>query len=107
LGESGLNRLELIERLSQKLKYISYYDVDQSVKTILKIMARSLANDERIEIRGFGSFTLHHLPARMGRNPKTSETITLPAKSSPHFKPGKILRKLVNEGMDKGRPIRK
>jgi integration host factor subunit beta len=59
-------------------------------------MAQSLANNDRIEIRGFGSFSLHHRAARTGRNPKTGEAVALLPKYSPHFKPGKELRERVN-----------
>lgn len=62
-------------------------------------MSQSLSRGERIEIRGFGSFSLHHRPARMGRNPKTGESIALPAKHVPHFKPGKELREKVHVDM--------
>ena len=65
------------------------------------MMSQSLSNGERIEIRGFGSFSLHHRPARIGRNPKTGESVALPAKFVPHFKPGKELRERVDEGMHK------
>ena len=59
-------------------------------------MSENLESGERIEIRGFGSFTLHHRPARIGRNPKSGESVTLEEKHVPHFKPGKELRDRVN-----------
>lgn len=61
-------------------------------------MSHTLSNGGRIEIRGFASFLLHHRPGRIGRNPKTGVSVVLPAKYVPHFKPGKELRKRVNEG---------
>jgi integration host factor subunit beta len=70
---------------------------------MLEIMSDALAAGERIEIRGFGSFSLHFRPPRQGRNPKTGETVALSGKHVPHFKAGKDLRERVNEGID--RPI--
>jgi len=75
-----------------------------AVKQVLEIMSDALATGERIEIRGFGSFSLHFRPPRQGRNPKTGEAVALSGKHVPHFKPGKDLRERVNEGA--GRPIR-
>ncbi len=66
---------------------------------ILDHMAEALAEGERIEIRGFGSFSLHYREARLGRNPKTGETVELAGKFVPHFKPGKELRDRVNLGL--------
>ena len=67
---------------------------------MLDQMAQTLATGERIEIRGFGSFSLHYRPGRTGRNPKTGETVTLTPKHVPHFKPGKELRERVNKGIN-------
>jgi len=64
-------------------------------------MSQELATGGRIEIRGFGSFSLHYRPPRMGRNPKTGEPVALPAKYVPHFKPGKDLRERVNAGRER------
>jgi integration host factor subunit beta len=64
-------------------------------------MAQCLSSGERIEIRGFGSFSLHYRPPRTGRNPKTGDSVELAAKYVPHFKPGKELRERVNDSMDK------
>lgn len=94
-----MNKSDLIENLTRKLNHFSRDDIEQSVKNILELMSQSLSNGERIELRGFGSFTLHHRPARIGRNPKTGEAIPLPARFIPHFKPSVELRKRVNEGM--------
>ncbi|MCW8987017.1 MAG: integration host factor subunit beta, partial [Gammaproteobacteria bacterium] len=66
---------------------------------MLEHMATTLANGERIEIRGFGSFSLHYRPPRVGRNPKTGDSVDLTAKYVPHFKPGKEMRERVNESM--------
>jgi integration host factor subunit beta len=73
---------------------------------MLESMANSLASGERIEIRGFGSFSLHYRPPRIGRNPKTGEAVALGSKYVPHFKPGKELRDRVNEGLINGHDIK-
>jgi len=97
-----ITKSELIESLSQKQKHLSYRDVEFAVKSLIEQMAQSLARGERIEIRGFGSFSLHYRPPRVGRNPKTGESVPLPGKYVPHFKPGKELRERVNESMSRG-----
>ncbi|MEY3218987.1 MAG: hypothetical protein RIT27_344 [Pseudomonadota bacterium] len=91
-----MTKSELIEALATKQNQLTQKDIDAAVKTLLEHMSQALATGERIEIRGFGSFSLHHRPARTGRNPKTGETVDLPAKHVPHFKPGKELRDRVN-----------
>lgn len=91
-----VTKSELIERIAQRQTQLAYKDVELAVKSILEHMAQTLATGERIEIRGFGSFSLHHRPARVGRNPKTGEPVSLPGKHVPHFKPGKQLRDRVD-----------
>jgi integration host factor subunit beta len=91
-----MTKSELIEVLAQKQPQLAYRDIELAVKTILEYMSASLSTGERIEIRGFGSFSLHFRPARSGRNPKSGEPVSLPAKYVPHFKPGKELRERVN-----------
>lgn len=95
-----MTKSELIEILARKQTQLAYKDVELSVKTMLEHMAQTLADGERIEIRGFGSFSLHYRPPRIGRNPKTGEAVALEAKNVPHFKPGKELRERVNENLD-------
>ena len=92
-----MTKSELIEILAHKKSDLPYKDVEAAVKTILEQMSESLANGERIEIRGFGSFSLHYRPPRIGRNPKTGESVSLPGKYVPHFKPGKEMRERVDE----------
>jgi|TARA_B100000745_G_scaffold291782_1_gene231945 integration host factor subunit beta len=75
---------------------LQFKDVESGVKMILDMMSDSLSQGERIEIRGFGSFSLHYRAPRVGRNPKTGDSVTLDAKYVPHFKPGKELRERVN-----------
>lgn len=91
-----MTKSELIESLSQRQTLLSYRDVELAVKTMLELMSQALARGERIEIRGFGSFSLHYRPPRTGRNPKTGEAVPLPSKHVPHFKPGKELRERVD-----------
>ncbi|MCU0834218.1 MAG: integration host factor subunit beta [Chromatiaceae bacterium] len=92
-----MNKSELIERLAAAQTELAYKDVEQAVKCILEQMSNALASGDRIEIRGFGSFSLHYRPPRIGRNPKTGESVALAGKHVPHFKPGKELRDRVND----------
>jgi integration host factor subunit beta len=96
-----MTKSELIELLVRKQTQLGYRDVELAVKTMLEHMAQTLAGGERIEIRGFGSFSLHFRPPRVGRNPKSGDPVSLPAKYVPHFKPGKELRDRVNEGLQR------
>ncbi|MBA3485573.1 MAG: integration host factor subunit beta [Lysobacter sp.] len=91
-----MTKSELIEILSQRQAHLKGEDVDLAVKALLEMMGGSLSAGERIEIRGFGSFSLHYRPPRLGRNPKTGESVALPGKYVPHFKPGKELRERVS-----------
>jgi len=96
-----MTKSELIEALAQKQSQLAYKDVELAVKSMLDLMAQTLASGERIEIRGFGSFSLHFRPPRTGRNPKTGDAVTLASKYVPHFKPGKELRERVNKTRSK------
>ena len=91
-----MTKSDLIDALAEKQSLLSYRDVELAVKLILDQMSTSLSTGERIEIRGFGSFTLHHRAPRIGRNPKSGESVSLGEKYVPHFKPGKELRDSVN-----------
>lgn len=92
-----MTKSELIEQLAAQQTHLSQADVELAVKNILEQLSKALSEGERIEIRGFGSFSLHFRPPRMGRNPKTGEAVALPGKHVPHFKPGKELRERVND----------
>ncbi len=98
---NAMMKSELIERIARKQSHLAYKDVELAVKGLLEQMSGALANGERIEIRGFGSFSLHYRPPRSGRNPKTGDSVMLPGKYVPHFKPGKELRERVNDSMKK------
>lgn len=91
-----MTKSDLIERLTSKHFQLSVKEVEDSVKETLTLMANSLAQGERIEVRGFGSFSLHYRAPRVGRNPKTGDRVELDGKYVPHFKPGKALRERVN-----------
>ena len=101
-----MTKSELIEILTKKLNHLAYKDVELAVKSLLEQMSQALSKGERIEIRGFGSFSLHFRPPRVGRNPKSGDSVTLPGKYVPHFKPGKEMRERVNEGRAKNYPVR-
>ncbi|MGK0443058.1 MAG: integration host factor subunit beta [Pseudohongiellaceae bacterium] len=94
-----MTKSELIERIASRQQQLSVKDVELAIKTILEQMSQTLAIGERIEIRGFGSFSLHYREPRLGRNPKTGETVQLAGKYVPHFKPGKEMRERVNESL--------
>lgn len=91
-----MTKSELIEALVTRHPQLSVKAIDNAVKEIIEHLSQTLENGERIEIRGFGSFSLHLRQPRMGRNPKTGEAVKLDAKSVPHFKAGKELRERVN-----------
>jgi integration host factor subunit beta len=96
-----MTKSELIDFIAAKQSQLSVKDVELAVKTIIEQMAETLAAGERIEIRGFGSFSLHYRAPRIGRNPKTGESVGLAGKHVPHFKPGKELRDRVNAGLER------
>jgi integration host factor subunit beta len=91
-----MTKSELIEILASKNSHLNQKDVELAVKSLLEQMSMALASGHRIEIRGFGSFSLHYRPPRIGRNPKTGDSVALAPKHVPHFKPGKELRERVN-----------
>ncbi|MGP1931239.1 MAG: integration host factor subunit beta [Arsenophonus sp. ET-YP4-MAG3] len=91
-----MTRSELIEKLINQLTYIPTKFIEKAVKEILDHMIITLSNGDRIEIRGFGSFSLHYRASSIGRNPKTGNKVYLKGKKVPHFKPGKKLRDRVN-----------
>ena len=96
---SALTKSKLIARISKENQEMSPRDVELAVKTLIDYMADTLSEGGRIEIRGFGSFSLHFRAPRVGRNPKTGASVTLHGKYVPHFKSGKELRERVNDSM--------
>ena len=101
MTDISMTKSELIERIvaaqaRSSSAQLNSKDVEFAVKTMLEQMSQTLASGDRIEIRGFGSFSLHYRAPRIGRNPKTGESVGLSGKHVPHFKPGKELRDRVN-----------
>ena len=94
-----MTKSELIEALAQRQSHLAQHDVELAVRSLLDQMCDALATGDRIEVRGFGSFSLHYRPPRIGRNPKTGESVALAGKYVPHFKPGKELRERVNQSV--------
>ncbi|NCN70921.1 MAG: integration host factor subunit beta [Rhodoferax sp.] len=92
-----MTRSDLVEELAAKFVQLTQRDAEFAVKAILDAMNDALVRGHRIEIRGFGSFAINHRPPRMGRNPRSGESVVIPAKRVPHFKPGKALRNDVDE----------
>lgn len=104
-SQPALTKSKLVSGITRDQPQLSEQDVELAVNSILEHMASALAGGERIEIRGFGSLSLHYRPPRVGRNPKTGETVRVPEKYVPHFKPGAGLRQRVNGGLH-GNPHR-
>lgn len=100
-----MTKSELIEKIAAVQTQLSAKDVELAVKMMLDHMAEALAEGERIEIRGFGSFSLHYRAPRLGRNPKTGEKVELAGKYVPHFKPGKEMRERVNLSLENEQEI--
>ena len=91
-----ITKSDLIQLIADGQGHLPFKDVEDSVNSILNQIAESLETGDRVEIRGFGAFTLHHRPAKIGRNPKTGESVRVADKYVPFFKPGRILSDKVN-----------
>jgi integration host factor subunit beta len=92
-----MTRSDLVARLAEQFGQLTHRDTEFAVKTILDAMSDALARGHRIEIRGFGSFSINRRPPRVGRNPRSGEQVVIPEKLVPHFKPGKALREAVDD----------
>jgi integration host factor subunit beta len=92
-----MTRSDLVEELAARFSQLTQRDAEFAVKAILDAMNDALARGHRIEIRGFGSFSVTHRSPRMGRNPRSGESVAIPEKRVPHFKPGKALRQAVDQ----------
>lgn len=92
-----MTRSDLVEELAARFGQLTQRDAEFAVKTILDAMNEALARGHRIEVRGFGSFSVNYRAPRMGRNPRTGESVAIPEKRVPHFKPGKALREAVDQ----------
>jgi integration host factor subunit beta len=92
-----VTKSELIESLATRFNHLPPKDIESAVKVLIEYMSDALSGGRRIEIRGFGSFSLHYRPPRVGRNPKTGASVPLESKYVPHFRPGKELRDRVDK----------
>jgi len=94
--DNRMTRSDLVAQLAERFSQLTHRDTEFAVKTILDAMSDALARGHRIEIRGFGSFSINRRPPRVGRNPRSGEQVVIPEKLVPHFKPGKALRESVD-----------
>ncbi|MEY2683757.1 MAG: hypothetical protein RJA09_901 [Pseudomonadota bacterium] len=94
--QQTMTRSDLVEALSSRFAQLGQRDAEMAVKAILEAMSDALVKGHRIEIRGFGSFSVTRRSPRMGRNPRSGESVAIPEKRVPHFKPGKALREQVD-----------
>ena len=92
-----MTRSDLVEELAARFDQLTQRDAEQAVKILLDAVSEALVRGHRIEVRGFGSFSVSHRAPRMGRNPRSGEAVAIPAKRVPHFKPGKALREAVDQ----------
>ncbi len=93
-----MTRSDLVEELAARFAQLTHRDAELAVKTVLDAISDALVKGHRIEIRGFGSFAINRRPPRVGRNPRSGESVQIPEKRVPHFKPGKALREAVDAG---------
>ena len=100
-----MTRSDLVEELAARFSQLTQRDAEIAVKAILDAISDALVQGHRIEIRGFGSFSVNRRQPRLGRNPRSGESVQIPEKRVPHFKPGKALREAVDQNMPKGRPL--
>jgi integration host factor subunit beta len=92
---AAMTRSDLVVKLASRFGQLTHRDSEFAVKTILDAMGEALALKHRIEIRGFGSFSISRRPPRLGRNPRSGAQVAISEKFVPHFKPGKALRESV------------
>lgn len=92
----NMTRSDLVDELAARFTQLAHRDAELAVKTMLDAMSDAMVRGHRIEIRGFGSFSINRRPPRVGRNPRSGETVMIPEKRAPHFKPGKALREAVD-----------
>mgnify|MGYP001446472344 CR=1 FL=1 len=91
-----MTKSELIQRLAERNPHLFLRDVEKIVETIFDEISAAMARGARVELRGFGAFSVKHREARTGRNPRTGESVDVPEKSLPFFKTGKALRERLN-----------
>jgi integration host factor subunit beta len=90
---------ELIQRLTEENPHLYHRDVERIVSSLFEEIAVALSNGDRVELRGFGAFSVKKREARIGRNPRTGESVPVPEKHVPFFKTGKELRMRLNDKM--------
>lgn len=91
-----MTKSELIARLAEANPHLFQRDIEQIVSTVFEEIAEALARGDRVELRGFGAFSVKQREARVGRNPRTGESVKVDSKSVPFFKTGKLLREKLN-----------
>ena len=99
-----MTKSELIQKLAERNPHLFLRDVEKIVDTVFDEISDTLAQGDRVELRGFGAFSIKHRDARTGRNPRTGETVQVEAKRLPFFKTGKALRERLNEEKDDTKP---
>lgn len=92
-----MTKSELIQRLAERNPHLYLRDVEKIIETVFDEITQALVDGDRVELRGFGAFSVKHRDARTGRNPRTGETVHVEAKRLPFFKTGKALRESLNE----------
>lgn len=98
MGFRAMTKSELIARIAELNPHLYQRDVERIVSTIFEEISEALARGDRVELRGFGAFSVKHRDSRIGRNPRTGESVKVDAKAAPYFKTGKHLRELLNPG---------
>jgi integration host factor subunit beta len=89
---------ELVARLTARYPHLYHRDIERIVSTMLDEITKALASGHRVELRGFGAFSVKVRPARQGRNPRTGEPVSVDEKRAPFFRTGKELRERLNNG---------
>ncbi|MGB4108187.1 MAG: integration host factor subunit beta [Alphaproteobacteria bacterium] len=97
-----MTKSELIQRLAERNPHLYLRDIEKIVETVFDEITGALARGDRVELRGFGAFSVKSREARTGRNPRTGETVSVDAKRLPFFKTGKALRERLNGGAAQG-----
>ena len=91
-----MTKSELILKITKKNSFLYQKDIHKIIDTLFDSVTKALNNDDRVELRGFGTFTTKHRDARIGRNPKTGEPVAIPQKKMPFFKMGKSMKERIN-----------
>jgi len=97
-----MTKSELIQKLADRNPHLFLRDIEKIVDTVFDEISETLVDGDRVELRGFGAFSIKHREARTGRNPRTGETVEVEAKRLPFFKTGKALRERLNDENDTG-----